>query len=263
MPPVMTLLPQPRIVAFAVALSVVLTVSPAAAQSTPPQTAPASEGWRHTLVLYGLGAGLSGETAVRGLEADVDVGFSDLLENLEAGGMAAWRGETDRWALMANAVFVGLGATKDGAGNTTADVDVDQAWLEFDGAYRFSNRFEVLFGARGMALDTTVEVRQPLLGSTERNAGKSWVDPVVGARFAVLIGKKWSFVGRGDVGGFGVGSDFTWQAVAHFDWRIGKTVGMVFGYQVLDVDYEDGEGSDLFRFDAAIAGPLVGVTFAF
>ena len=177
--------------------------------------------------------------------------------------MVAYRGTSGPWAVMANAVFVGLGATKDLPLGGAADVDVDQAILEIDGAYAITERFEVVFGLRGVATDVAVEVRSPLLSTLNGDDSKSWIDPLVGARFEVPMGKKWAFVGRGDIGGFGLGSDLAWQATAHFDWQISPHVGMAFGYELLDMDYDDGEGPDEFRYDMTMQGPFVAVTFAF
>jgi hypothetical protein len=225
--------------------------------------AAATDEWQHTLALYAWGAGLSGESTVHGADADVDLSLSEILEDLEMAGMAAYRGERGPWAVMANGVFVGLGATEDLPIGGAADVDVDLSVLEVDGAYAITDRFEVLFGLRGVAVDVALEVRSPLFPTFSDDQNKSWLDPLVGARFEVPMGQRWSFVGRGDVGGFGVGSDFAWQATAHFDWRISPHVGMAFGYEALDMDYDDGEGADEFRYDMIIQGPFLAVTFAF
>jgi hypothetical protein len=245
--------------AFAAEAVCCLTTLPAAAQGA----SAASGGWKHTVVVYALGAGMSGEASVGSLDADVDLSLSEILENLEAGGMLAYRGERGNWAVTANAVFIGLGATKDLPIGTSAEVDFDELVVEVDGSWRFAKRWELYFGLRAVDIDATLEVR-PVFGSNQTaSASKKWVDPLVGLRLDVPMGEKWMFVGRGDVGGFGVGSDLAWQATAHFDWRISKHCGATFGYIALDMDYEDGEGSDFFRYDILAAGPFAGATFTF
>ena len=62
---------------------------------------------------------------------------------------------------------------------------------------------------------------------------------------------------------FGLGSDLAWQAMAHFDWRISPHFGAAFGYVILDIDYDDGNGSDYFLYDIAAQGPMAAVTFTF
>ena len=237
------------------ALAVLVVVSPAAAAS--------SEAWEHGVAVYLWGAGLSGDSTVHGVDADVDLSFSEILENLEAAGMLAYRGKGGTWAVMSNAVFVGLGATEDLPLGGAADADVDMAILEVDGAYEITKGFELLFGLRGVWMDLAVELRSPVLPTSDADQSKSWIDPLIGARFEVPMGKKWAFVGRGDIGGFGVGSDLAWQATAHFDWHISPHVGMAFGYELLGMDYNDGSRADEFRYDMTMQGPFLAVTFAF
>ena len=69
------------------------------------------------------------------------------------------------------------------------------------------------------------------------------------------------------VGGFGVGSDFTWQVVGGFNWTrerkfLGMDVSGVIGYRALSVDYTEG-GSSKFAYDNVLHGPLLGLRFSF
>ena len=41
---------------------------------------------------------------------------------------------------------------------------------------------------------------------------KDWIDPVVGLRTLFDFTERWTLTLEGSVGGFGVGSDFTWHA---------------------------------------------------
>lgn len=221
------------------------------------------EKWQHTAALYMLAAGMSGEAAIGPVGADVDVSFSEILENLEIGAFAAYRGTNGTWSVMVNTMFIGLGATKDGRLGGAADVDFDQAMLEVDAGWRYAKHFELYFGLRATDLDMNLEVR-PAIGATQNaDDQQTWVDPLVGIRFETPMGSNWTFVARGDVGGFGVGSDFAWQAMTHFDWRISKHWGAAFGYVALDMDYEDGDGSDYFKYDIIATGPFAAATFSF
>ena len=47
-----------------------------------------------------------------------------------------------------------------------------------------------------------------------RSGSVDWVDPVVGGRIRYNLVPGQDFILRGDVGGFGVGSQFTWNALA-------------------------------------------------
>jgi hypothetical protein len=68
---------------------------------------------------------------------------------------------------------------------------------------------------------------------------------------------------RADIGGFGVGSDLTWSALAALDWSLSESFGLVFGYRALDTDYSDGSGENRFAFDMLVSGPLLGLRYNF
>jgi opacity protein-like surface antigen len=63
----------------------------------------------------------------------------------------------------------------------------------------------------------------------------------------------------GDVGGFGVGSDLTWQAFGGVSYDINETWSIKAGYRALATDYENGG----FRLDAVSHGPVVGLGVRF
>ena len=64
---------------------------------------------------------------------------------------------------------------------------------------------------------------------------------------------------RGDVGGFSVGSKFTWNASAVLGYSISRVVSLGLGYRALYVDYESGSGSNKFEYKVTMYGPMVGV----
>ena len=67
------------------------------------------------------------------------------------------------------------------------------------------------------------------------------------------------FMARGDIG-FG-GSEQPWNLAGLFNYQPWKHVSLLFGYRYKDVDYEDGSGADLFKYDVSMYGPLLGVNF--
>jgi len=71
----------------------------------------------------------------------------------------------------------------------------------------------------------------------------------------------------GDVGGFGAGSKFSWQAIGalDFDFLRTKSVtwsGMV-GYKALYVDYAQGSGLTQYEYSMTMYGPIFGITARF
>ena len=63
----------------------------------------------------------------------------------------------------------------------------------------------------------------------------------------------------GDIGGFGVGSDLTWQAIGTLDYAVNDRLELRAGYRALSVDYEDGK----FLYDVLMQGPILGATYRF
>lgn len=229
--------------------------------------------WQHAITPYLWGSGMSGTTAVGTpvgpLEANVDVGFDDILRNLKMGGMFSYRGERGPWVVMTDAIYMKLGADRQtGGGLLTVDAraEVEQIALEADVGYRISDAVVAFVGLRYNDIDTDLRVVRsgPGAGNT-RVAGEtaSWVDPVVGVSAKFPLAERWALGLRGDVGGFGVGSDLAWQAMVSVHWKASNGVEVVGGWRYLDVDYEDGRDANLFRYDVATSGPGVGVTFRF
>lgn len=95
----------------------------------------------------------------------------------------------------------------------------------------------------------------------------TWADPLVGARLRHQFSPGTTLMVSGDVGGFGVGSKFTWQTLAtlNYDFYVRNNVtwsGMI-GYKALYVDYSRGEGLDRYEYDMTMHGPVFGVTARF
>ncbi|MBW1817507.1 MAG: hypothetical protein JRJ60_10130, partial [Deltaproteobacteria bacterium] len=86
-------------------------------------------------------------------------------------------------------------------------------------------------------------------------------DPLIGGRYLWKMADKWTMILRGDIGGFGIGSDFAWQAVGMIDFQPWKHVSFIAGYRALDMDYESGSGLDAFKYDVLMHGPVLGINF--
>ncbi len=79
----------------------------------------------------------------------------------------------------------------------------------------------------------------------------------------VPVGDKWTYTLRGDVGGFGIGSDFTWHMITAFRRQNTDRFGWYLGYRVIAFDYEDGNGRNYQRYDLVEHGPGIGIAYSF
>ena len=170
--------------------------------------------------------------------------------------MGTFRARKGRWAFIGDAIFMGLGAA-----NELVDVDVDQLVLEAIGVYMVTDRFRLLFGARYVDIRSEFDFRGPL--GLSAGGGDSWVDPVVGFGVEAPMSEKWTFYGRFDAGGFGVGSDLTYQVKLNVAYRLKERTSLIFGYRLIDIDYDDGTGADRFLYDVLASGPNAGIIFHF
>ena len=210
--------------------------------------------WTFDASLYGLAAGMSGNVAVKGVPADVDVGFDKIWDNLKFGAMGSARVGYERWALSTEVIYMDLGTTK---GPFTAGA---QQWMVQPALeYQVCRYFDAYAGTRYNNIN--LELNGPL---GKNPAGThEWWDPILGARVSLPIWKKLSFAVSGDFGGFGVGSDLTWQAYPYINWQITKVTSLQVGYRFLYTDYETGSGLNQFKYDMLTSGPQVGFTFHF
>ena len=226
-------------------------------------TAAAAE-WKHELAPYLWGSAMEGTVGIGDITAETEMSFSDILDDLEFGFMGTYRASRDRYSVTVDAIYMGLGATEKGPGGLLkADIDLDQVGLEADFGYALSERFALLAGLRYVSLDADVKVTGPLGNELSASEGQDWVDPVVGAIYTWPLADEWTLNLRSDVGGFGIGSDFAWQAMATLRWQFSPRTALGVAYRYLDIDYEDGNGDDYFKYDVATSGPAMGVIFTF
>lgn len=234
---------------YALTLAVVLSADARAAETNK---------WSFDVTLYGLAAGMDGEVGVGPVNSDVNVGFDKIWDNLEFGAMGKVRVGYDRWALNADVIYMSLGGSKNGA-----SAEMNQWVVEPSVSFAVCSGFEILAGVRYNNINGEIIGTGPL-GLTRVGTGtQDWWDPIVGANFILPLGKKFSFNFRGDVGGFNVGSDLTWQAFPAVGWQLSEGCSLQAGYRWVYTDYETGSGLSRFKYDMLTHGPQLGVTFHF
>jgi hypothetical protein len=242
---------SPRSWLLALALLAPPVVPGLAAQS--PAPAPARE-WR--VSPYLIFPHMNGTTGVGPVDAEVDASPSDVFENLQFGAMLVVELRSGEWAVAFDGIYMDLG--KDGE-RLPSEVSVYQAALELAVFRRVAPWAEVVAGGRVNLMGGSAV--GPL--GQEFETDKSWFDPFVGTRLTAAGGERWTFVLRGDIGGFGVGSDLAWQVHPTAEYRLSRTVSLTGGYRVIGVDYEEGSGAERFAYDVRTFGPELGVVLHF
>ena len=169
-----------------------------------------------------------------------------------------------------------------GTVGTSLGLDIEMAILEVGAAYEFARvgpvAFDVLGGVRYwyQQADLSLDVAGTVdLGDLTVFGGRAlaksgtvdWLDPMVGARVRYALAPGHEFFLRGDIGGFDVGSRFSWQAIAAYGFDFATYNGMTFagviGYRALSVDYSQGSGPHALRVRHHSARPVVGLSIKF
>lgn len=226
----------------------------AAVPTGPPDEAGGADGtWEVSAKPYLWAAGLEGQVGIDNAGAPVEAEFGDLLGSLDFGAMLGV--EAGRvgspWAWSLDTVFIDLG--KD---SSRADADIKQAIVELDVIYGPASwrGLELLAGVRYFGISTDLEV-----GPAEASSDEEWVEPLVGARGVVPLAPQLSLGLRGDVCGFGLGSELTYQLAAVLRYTLSAHADLGVGYRHLDIDYDHGG----FEYDVATSGPVLGLDWSF
>lgn len=226
-----------------------------------------AENWDFIIAPYGLLPSIKGDASVGIVEgADIDVGADDILENLELGGMIQVEAlHRSGFGAKVAYNFMDLESKTSGpGGGVTLKAEIFQGIFEGYGMYRMAlerSTLDFYGGVRWWDMGLDMFINDTPVSS----ADEDWVDPVIGVRWIPQISDKWHLMAKGDIGGFGVGSDFTWNLQGGVAWDATRWLTLVLQYRALSVDYSSGSvgSADRFAYDTITHGPLLGLAFRF
>ena len=192
---------------------------------------------------------------------DMDMSFSEIFENLDGAALLNFQANKADWQFWIDLVYMKLKyETK--TDFASAELTAKQKMLDIVAAYRFSNETNNQWygyaGVRAIDISNSLEVRFLEL-NRKPNFGDDWYDPLIG------IKNKWSFtegfylISRADIGGFGVGSNFSWGLNFTMNQDLSENWALKYSFRYLDIDYDDND----FIFDMASSGFGLGITYQF
>jgi len=223
-------------------------------------------GWGFVVAPYLLFPHMNGQTSVRGHPVDVDIGPGDIFDNLDFGAMLYLEMANRDWAISLDGLYMNLGANgKTPITERDAEVDMKQLGITASGMWRVESFAEIGLGGRFNSLEGGLvvapgEIALPGIDVSDTN---TWFDPLIVFRFTAPLESKWKLGIRGDVGGFGIGSDITWQVFPFVGYRFSKLFEVGAGYRALGMKYDTGSGDDYFLYDMITFGPQLGLSFHF
>ena len=232
---------------------------------------PDPDAWHVSITPYVWAPGIYGDVTVLGVNSEVDSSFLDLLEETDTLVGLAGRLEVTKGRFGVFGDFFYSKTKVEGAGRTDLDVTTRMWFIEFGGQFRVLDTTDDR--VPGLTLDvygggrySYLELDLDTAGTASAKESKDWVDPIVGARVGVHFSEHVFLLFAGDVGGFGVGSDFAWSIMGLFGykWQSGTIEWAILaGYKALGQDYETGSGPQRFRWDTVMHGPVLGFTVRF
>ncbi len=262
---------QQRTIALVGAAAATLAaVLPAVAQESETATPPGDR-WTITVAPYLWATSIDGHAAVGGVRSDVDVPFSDLLKDLSFGAMMLVDVEKGRFGVGVNGLFARVspdskvGDLKIDATSDSAQLSVLPFYRALEWQYRVSSSGEPLrlvIGPEAGLRYTYMRTELDLHPGPTVDGSESWVDPLIGARIGLDLTDRWVVAGEGDFGGFGVGTDFTWNAQAYVGYEtslFGRPTTFWLGYRALYQNYHHNN----FEWDVTMHGPVLGVATRF
>jgi opacity protein-like surface antigen len=267
---------------------------------------PAIGDWRFKVTPYMWAINLNGSLTARGENVDANSTFVDALTKssafpltfnarAEASNGPFWAYGDFAWVrlrfsgstLRLRSPFADVAIALNASGHLRQTMAIGEAGVGYELArFNLSGEpasFTAIDAYAGMryvylGLDLELEaltaLNSELLGVTQNGArasaqsgGLRWVDPVVGMRMRHSVAAGHDFEMRGDIGGFGAGSKFSWQFYGgyshNFQFKGFNFAGLV-GYRALGLDYSkyswDGKENGM---DAIVHGPVMGVTMKF
>jgi opacity protein-like surface antigen len=269
---------------------------------SPRAPSPAADRWKFRLIPYAWLPAVKGSVTVLGMKQPIRLSLSDLfrlVDELDVVVPFQFEARHGRWKVWLDVQYIKMhdrlrqSVTKQvGLAMVTADVtvNVDMRMLltEFGVDYELFTlplgqgpapmlRFDVRAGGRyvymkgeaGIAAQVGVQigpgdVRSPIGGFGRDSGGsRSWLEPLLGVGVTLDVNERLKLMARGDIGGFGIGSDLTWQVVAGVEYKLCDWASVFAGYRLLDIDFTEGHGQSKFAFDVQMRGPYLAMIFCF
>lgn len=259
--------------AAAAIVSLVLLSAPARGADIEP--APPVSDWTFIITPYLWGAGLKGEIGLFGREpVDVDMSFADIFDNLKFGGMVIGEANNGSWGVVTDLMYVKTDTEESIErevlgipSKLSAEVETESFTAALLGEYRAlaSDRmtFDVMAGARLWSVDNSISADLKADGTEvaalSGSDGATWVDPMIGLKTRINSESPFFFTAWGMIGGFGVGSDFAWDAMGGIGYQWNDWVSTIVGYRALGVDYDQGG----FDYDVIQHGVIAGAVIRF
>jgi hypothetical protein len=252
---------------FIIAFTFILFTSNSFSQNTSASndSTKTTKKWQYLGELYLMFPNMKGDLGLGSLpDVSIDPSASDLLGQLKFGAMVYLEAGNENWAISSDFIYMKLEkGVEPNKVVASGEVSLEELAWELAGFRKIKPWLDLGIGARLISLNAGLDL-QTKHNPKEASTSETWVDPIIVMRTQNYITEKLFWQLRGDLGGFGIGSDFTWQAQANVGYRFSKLFQASVGYRYLAIDYNNEEqGSDRLLYDIDTYGGVVRLGFNF
>jgi len=229
------------------------------------QSAPQDD-WHYVIEPYVMFPTIDGTVGIKNLpDVSLSKGPSDLFSHLQFGAMLYLEAHNNDWAVTSDLLYANVAETAPSRPVVTyARADLKELLWQPAVLYRMTPWLQAGLGADLTYIQSglNVTVNTPL-GSLSDSGSRSlsWVDPAVIVRGTFPVSQRWSVMLQGSVGGFDVNSKLIWGTQLYGAYRITDLVTFFFGYRAIGDNYETGNGTSRFLYNATMFGPVLRVAF--
>lgn len=194
---------------------------------------------------------------------------SDFFNHLKFAGMLTFEASNKDWVITSDIVYASLTANvKKDPLVLNGKLTAKQFSFEVGLLRKLTPWLETGISANLVNLKSGFDVNminpktgQPLY--LDRSISKTWIDPMLVARTKNLPNKKFLYTLTGEIGGFGIGSKFSWQLEGLAGYHFSDLFYVMGGYQIISMDYEKGSNNSNFVYDMDMFGPMIKLGFNF
>jgi hypothetical protein len=227
----------------------------------------ADKDWHFEVTPYLWFAGINGDMTLGPHEVNFNVPFKDIFHNLKFGVMATEEIRKGRIVFLSDQLYLKVGAqkVKEIAGFPpvlTVNASNNTFYWDNEIGYRgvATDRFnlDALVGMQYWYVSTSLSANPALTDSGVHSQSVGFVNPVLAMRAQFKIYKGIGGFVKGDIGGYGVGSDLTGQALAGIGFQV-KKVGLDLGYRRLYLNQTHKELSQQITLQGLFLGATFGI----
>jgi len=260
--------------------------------------------WRFSITPYAtIPVSLYGTNVIQGNSVNYSAGLGTLLQLLQivvSARAEAWNGN---WGLIADGYYASLVGNgfqqfdRPIANATLAStLTFQQGIYDFASSYHLgaipvafdpkkpSNKdfpliwFQPILGTRLNQIDSTIKStltvdrndrvfddRKERVFERSFSLGRTWFEPLVGAKIGLQVSDPLTLWLRGDASGFGLAgeTDMSWNIFFGAEYWLNRSLSLSLSYRFYEIKYGNGTGDDAFRFNESFNGPTIAATFRF